>query len=255
MSLEFGGQTPLDGRIETSPVPDIPLAEDERRALSFIASQVKAYYDTAESLGRVVMGGHGWDHVQRITGMAGVLSVMEGHKPFLPMLTTLVMDIGRTSQDPRAQNFKHGELSWEMVSEWVGAISFLTEEEKTLVQNAMEDHSKLNDKVRRSWVAEIVMDADRLDSLGAPAPVRAAATRWKLPLYGSQSKSGVEGQAKTVADDFGVRVLEWADMLWTKSAQKIAEPRVAFLKEFIREYGIEYGYMHNAFESLNLTSE
>lgn len=240
-------------RIEDFDPPKAILSKDEKRILRKAKLWAKKFFIKAEKEGRVVMGGHGFDHTQRVAGMAATLSVMEGYRPFLPVLTSLLFDVGRTGKDPRSHNYLHGKLSAEFANKFLEGLPLFSRKDKTLVKNAMEDHPLLNKDVKRSFVVEIVMDADRLDSLGALGPVRAAATRWKLPLYSDQvNKSEIEKEIKSIHQDFAYRLTKWYDSLWTSSAKKIAEPRIKFLKDFIKEYEKEASFMLKAFKNLKI---
>jgi len=242
----------MEKPIESLSPPRANLSVKQRRVLKKARAWAEQFFIKAEEQG-LVSGGHGFDHNKRTAGMAATLSVLEGHDPFLPVLAALVFDLGRTSNDPRAANWHHGEISREFSNDFLDSLPLLTEQDRVLVKNAIEDHPKLNSNVRRSYVVEIIMDADRLDTLGALGPVRAAAHRWHLPLYATQIEtSSVEGEIKTIYQDFAYRGMEFYDMLWTKSARKIAKPRYKFLKKFVQEFKKEASFMHQAFNNLKI---
>lgn len=240
-------------RLEDQNPPEIVLPNNQRLVLKQTREWAENFFREAEQAERVVMGSHGFDHNQRVAGMAAVLSVKEGYNPFLPIFTALIFDIGRTSTDPRAHNYLHGQLSVEMASDYIDSVSLLNPGEKDLVRNAIEDHPKLNPEVRETPLVKILMDADRLDTIGALAPVRAAATRWRLPLYAEQiGTSPDEKDINTIFQDFAFRVPRWFESLWTPTAKKIAEPRLAYLLTFVEEYQREAGFMLTAYKKLNI---
>ncbi|MBI2600863.1 hypothetical protein HYW42_02820 [Candidatus Daviesbacteria bacterium] len=97
------------------------------------------------------------------------------------------------------------------------------------------------------------MDADRLDSMGALGPVRAAATRWNLPLYTDKKiESAEEKDIKSIFQDFSIRVPKIYNSLWTKSARQIARSRIQFLRVFIKEYEKEAHFMLKSFHDLEI---
>lgn len=201
----------------------------------------------------VFAGGHGFDHTKRVVGMALLLSHLEKRDPFLPVLSSLIFDIGRTSEDPRAQNFRHGEVSRELSTDFIDSIKILSNEDKEIVKNAIEDHPKRNKEVRRTYVSEIVMDADRLDAFGAVGIIRSASFRWKLPIFDEKlSLSTKDAEIKTIYQDFGLRIPEFYDMLWTKSARRIAKPWFGFTKKFTKEFKKQTLFMYKAFGDLKI---
>lgn len=207
------------------------------------------------------IGGHGFDKTMRQVGMAAVIASSEGHPVFLPVLTAMVMDVGRATDDPRSRNFQHGQLSREIIeTELLGLlsifpeVSILTEEDRVLVANAVEDHSKLNTNVRRSYVVEVAMDADRLDCLGALGPLRSASWNHNLPLILPEETetSSTEADLKTLWQDMAYRHMEWVDMLWTNTAREIAIPRVQTYREYLERLQREASFSYGAFEGLGI---
>lgn len=239
-------------RIELNPPPQIVFSDYQQEMLVRADTFAQEFFKIADDEGRVRSGGHGYDHNQRVAGMAGVLAVKEGHDPFLPVFTSLLFDIGRTGTDPRSKSWLHGQLSVEMAADFLNSLP-LPDTHRELVANAMEDHPILNENVRQNFLVKIVQDADRLDTLGALGPVRAAAHRWHLPLFADNiDTSSAEAELTTIYQDFAHRVLEWEKSLWTATAREIARPRTLFLRQFIEEYRTEASFMHQAFRSLGL---
>jgi hypothetical protein len=167
----------------------------------------------------------------------------------------MVMDVGRTRQeDPKSRSYQHGELSREMVTPLLDSLSILTMADKELIGNAIEDHSKLNDRVRRNYVVEIAMDADRLDCLGALGPLRSASGRPNIPLILPEETSRESGDTdiQTMWQDMAVRHMEWVDMLWTETAKAIAAPRVEFYHRYLEELQLEAAFSYKAYGQLGL---
>lgn len=228
------------------------LTSPQRDALRQALTWTKSFFDAVPPGTHI--GGHGFDKVMRCVGMAAYLASCENRPVFLPALTAMVMDVGRTSADPRSRSFEHGSLSREMISPLLNSLDILTGEDKELVANAVEDHPKLNDGVRRNFVVEIAMDADRLDCLGALGPLRAASWRPNLPAIlpeETDTRSG-DTEINTLWQDMAVRHMEWVGVLWTDSAKKVAGPRVAAYQEYLERLKRETDFMYGAFSSLGL---
>lgn len=201
----------------------------------------------------VVIGGHGFDKTMRQAGMSAIVSSRESHPVFLPVLTSMVMDVGRATSDPRSRNYLHGQLSREIIEDTLlGQLDILTAQERILLADAVEDHSKLNEYIRRSYVVEVAMDADRLDCLGALGPLRSASWLYNLPLILPEEvdRTSVDGQLKTMYQDMAVRHMEWVDMLWTPSAKEVARPRVQAYRKYLKELQSEASPAYEAFNHL-----
>lgn len=198
----------------------------------------------------IKMGGHGIDHAERVAGIAVYISVKENHDPFLPVLAALLHDIGRANKDPRALNSLHGQLSKEMSQEFLSRLE-LSEADRKMTEEAIEDHPLLNKKVRESYVVKILMDADRLDGIGAIGPIRAAAMNWRLPIISNKTSISSE-ELNSIYDHFGIRMLEWVDMMWTESGKELASERAVFLKKYNSQLHEELELSEGNFLALEL---
>lgn len=232
---------------------EFDLSELQRDALQKTLIWTKGFFDNVPSGTHI--GGHGFDKTMRQAGMAAVIALGEGYSIFLPVLTAMVMDVGRVTQDPRSTNYQHGLLSREMVeSDLLPSLDSLNQEDRELIGNAVEDHSKLNENVRRNYVVKVVMDADRLDCLGALGPLRSASWRPNIPLIlpDEIETHSVDSQIQTMWQDMSVRHMEWVDMLWTQTAQGIARPRVQAYREYLARLQVETSFSYNAYKQLRL---
>lgn len=232
---------------------------DEQRAIIIRTNEwSKTFFDSAISEQRVVMGGHGFDHNQRVSGMAARLCILEAFEEglFPTVVAALIFDIGRTSSDPRAHNFQHGQLSREMSVDFLRDLQTFNPSQLDIVGNAIEDHPKLNPDVRRVKgypLVEVLMDADRLDAIGALAPMRSGAMRWKMPTYTDRTGTGSQDhEILSVYQDIAVRIPIWIDSIWTLSARSIAQSRQAFLLAYIRQLESEVKPMMADYHSLGL---
>lgn len=216
-----------------------------------ILKKTKKFVEAKYANHRPKVGGHGIDHAKRVVGVAAYLSQKEKQPLFLPVLAAFLHDVGRTSDDPRSLNYLHGQLSMEISQQFLTSLG-LTEMEKSLVENAIEDHTFLNEKVRESFVAKILMDADRLDSLGAMAPVKAASYRWDLPPFSRNTKPAEDGEIDSIFGYFGIRNISWAEMMWTETGKKMSSERVKFLKKYNKQFVKEITFMDDCFNKLKI---
>lgn len=239
-------------RVEIS-IPDFDLSDAQREALHGVVLWTRRYFDSVPEGTHI--GGHGFDKTMRQAGMAAVIASGEGHPVFLPVLTAMVMDVGRATEDPRSRDFQHGKLSREILEvDLFGSLDILTSEDKELVGNAVEDHPKLNEDVRRSYLVEVVMDADRLDFLGTLGPLRAASWRSNIPIILPEETvtSTVDSEIQTMWQDMSCRQMGCFDILWTNTAKEIARPRVQAYREYLKRLQEEASFSYQAFKQLRI---
>lgn len=232
---------------------EFDLTDLQRGILHKTLVWTKNYFDNVPP--DVFIGGHGFDKTMRQAGMAAVIASGEGYSSFLPVLTAMVMDVGRVTKDERSKSYRHGELSREIVeAQLLGSLEILTDDDRVLIGNAIEDHSKLNKYVRSSYVVEVVMDADRLDCLGTLGPFRSASWHHNKPIILPEetNTNSADTAIETMWQDVSVRQMEWVDMLWTATAQEIAYPRVRAYRTFLKRLKEEASFSYNAFRRLGI---
>lgn len=170
-------------------------------------------------------GGHGQSHWDGVTGLSGIISVLEKQDPFLPVLSGILHDIGRTkTDDPRAKTSLHSHVSAEMAEDFLQEC--FTGSVKDLVYNAIHEHSAWNTQLKDpSFVLKTLIDADRLDRIGFSSPIVAAVFDWDMPIIGdTTSKMPLDQQKGNLYHIFAFRYREWYENLYTESAKKIGKP-------------------------------
>lgn len=208
----------------------------ERKLLTRTAKYTNKVFAEALKKRPLAIGGHGVDHWNRVAYIAGNIAAIEG----LPILTAVLAgfqhDVGRVIDDPRAHNKYHGQLSVETITDFFEELKEMGREEKDIIYSAIEDHPFLNSEVRDNYLIKILMDADRVDGMGAIMSVRSSSMHWHLPCYADlRSEVPIEDQGGTIFQSIKWTT-EWYDMMWTKAGRALARPRV----EFMRLYGEEY---------------
>lgn len=221
--------------LEASLPSDIYFTDQQREILSKTSNFTEQIFIDAQKAGPLKVGGHGRDHWNRVAFIAGNMASLEKIDPFLPVLTGLNHDIGRVMSDERAHNKLHGKLSAETIADFIDGLK-IAREQKDITLAAIEDHPFLNHEVRENDVVKLLMDADRIDGMGANMIVRAAAFEWQKPCYADlRSDVPVDKQKGTIFH--GIEwVKEWYDMLWTDSARIMAKPRIVFMDQFKAQY-------------------
>jgi|SRR3989344_2392992 len=238
----------------TEQIEQFNLAKSQREALHKTLIWTKDFFNNVPAEAHI--GGHGFDKTMRQSAIAARLSQREGQPIFLPTLTAMIMDVGRTkSSDLRSRSYQHGILSREMVSPLLDLIDILSKDDRVLVEEAVEDHPKMNENVRRNYVVEIAMDADRLDCLGPLGPLRAATWRPNIPLIlpgETDSRSG-DTDILTIWQDMSIRQMEWVDMLWTKAAKEECKDDVEEYKKYLNWLQIWASRVYSSFDRLEIS--
>lgn len=238
---------------EKRPISNIELSEEQRRSVLLTYSFAKDFFDRAKEEG-VMMGAHGLDHGLRVVGNTLLICQGEGTDPFLPTITALLIDIGRSVDDPRAKNWQHGFVSAELSEPFLEELG-LSEQDKNIVLNALKDHSRRNELVDYpSSVVKAVMDGDRLSTVGPLGPLRAAATRPHLPLIlpESEETSTSDDDITSVFFDVKYRQPEWFGWLWTPTARKMAERKKIFHEYYVQEVEKDVAPAYNACREIGL---
>lgn len=199
------------------------------------------------------MGAHLLDHAVRVIACAALIAEGERLRKFPILMAALLIDLGRNVANPDAKTYKHGKISRELVEPFVKALP-IDGDDQVNILNAIEDHPKLDIYVRHSFVVDVVMDSDKLATLGSLGPMRAAATRPNLPLVavGETSLLSGDDQIKTVLQDIKERQGQWFNMLWTPTAKKMVVSRKIFHDSYIKEVLADVAPMYQAASELGL---
>lgn len=186
--------------------------------------------------------GHDWFHIQRVRRIACMLQAEEGGDIVVIELAALLHNLKEHNyplyKDTKATLAMNAMLD---VLEIEGDL-------RNKVVEAMESAKFKADGTQHSMLIEgkILQDANWLDSLGAIGIARAFASgghfnrvlynparkvRTKLPNKQYQQK-----QATTSLNYLQEKSLRVAQLLNTKTAQRIAQQRVEYLKNFIQQF-------------------
>lgn len=221
--------------------------QSEHRMLLATYGFVRDFLNRARESGSF-MGAHLLDHNMRVIGNTALVADGEGFRMFPPLLASLLIDLGRNTSDPRAKNFRHGEVSMEIAKPFLEKM-WLNENDSRDILYAIRDHSKLNDRVEfPSYIVKTIMDADRLATLGPLSPMRAAATRPDLPLIRPDENDlqSTDDKIKSVYQDVAIRHKEWFDMLWTSTAKRMAISKREFHDDYIEKLLADVSPMYQA---------
>lgn len=180
---------------------------------------------------------HGWEHVLRVYNVAVNIAEREHADVFIVGVATLLHDIGRTrSEDKR----HHAEISVEIAATLLEPYDLAISEYDAIL-HAIAAHSYKHGAKPKTLEAQIVWDADRLDSMGALGIFRWAVTgaRKRIPFsYHPEDPFGKDralDEKKYLLDQFNKKLLKLQDMLMTATGREIARGRTQFMYIYLEE--------------------
>ncbi len=189
-------------------------------------------------------GHHGFDHPLRVRGLAVRIGKEEGADLEIVEAAALLHDIGRAKEDA-GEIGCHAEFGAGEAKKVLEKAGF-PEEKREKVRYCIAVHRASKGMEAETLEAQILQDADRLELLGAIGVGRAfhRAGVLKLETYDPKQPTDVEyvGQVLPVINHLMVKSLKFAkpSSFNTKTAQKIAEKKHGFLKEFIERFVAEW---------------
>ncbi len=190
---------------------------------------------------------HGFDHIERVFRMAEKLAVLEGADLEIVHAAALLHD-SRGSDPNSGERMSHHEAS-ALFAKQVLREEGWPEEKIRAVQHCIRAHRYRGDRENapQTIEAKVLFDADKLDVLGAVGVARTIgyAVQAGQPIFAEPSEQFVETGEKVAGEphssyhEYLFKLSKVKDRLFTESAQKIAEARDAFLREFYEQLKAE----------------
>lgn len=204
----------------------------------FSLEEARALYEETDSA-------HDFDHVLRVTRMAERLARAEGADEDVVRAAALLHDIARHAEDVIAGQGTpapdHAETAAEDARAYLigrGADERFAER----VAEAIRAHRFRGSVQPASLEAQILFDADKLDSIGAIGVARAYAVTGRLnqKLFTEPDPASVATRDdrrpdRSPVDEFHVKLKQLRGRLSTETARQIAEGRHAYMVEFFEE--------------------
>ena len=193
--------------------------------------------DAARALYAAGGGAHDFDHVLRVLALAERIARIEGADLLVVRTAALLHDVAE-SADREAHHITGAQFAREMLAdeqpEFVDAVA-----------HAIEAHRFRHDPEPQTLEAQVLSDADKLDSIGAIGVGRAFAYAGAAaqPLWRGcvgeiaaqlGDGGGTEGllAAYTPSHEFVLKLDRIPERLYTQMAQQIARERQWFMREF-----------------------
>jgi uncharacterized protein len=182
---------------------------------------------------------HGWEHIERVYQLALQIAELEGADTFIVGMAALMHDLGRLSHDHTKH---HAELSVLSATELLAAYP-ITPDIQQAILHAIAAHSFSLGIEPRTLEAQVVRDADRLDSLGAIGIMRWAITGTvrRTPQTRSYHPDDPFAQWHTLddhrylLDHFFTKLLKLSSTMSTQTGRALAQQRTAFMYAYLDE--------------------
>lgn len=192
-------------------------------------------------------GGHDWFHTQRVFNNALHISQTENVNVKVVALAALLHDIADSK-------FHNGDesLGPKMARTFLfknNVDSEIIEHVVAIIENMSFKNSFDKDRSFISKELDVVQDADRLDAIGAIGIARAFnyGGYKNRTLYDPQitpnlnmSKEEYKSSKTPTVNHFYEKLLLLKDQMKTDSARKIAEKRHLFMKDYLKQFFLEW---------------
>ena len=190
--------------------------------------------DEAESYFENSCPSHDWSHVERVHNLAVYIGKNENADLFIIRLAALLHDVGRQKEEENPDKFDHAEISAEIAKE-IMKKNNLDEETINKVLHCILSHRFRKDNKPETKEAQVLFDADKLDSIGAIGIARAYcwAGNKKLKIYSDKDYLGTGYEKEhSPMTEFAYKLNNVKEKLLTESAKKIANERHNFMSDF-----------------------
>ena len=163
-------------------------------------------------------GSHGWDHVERVYDLCWFIAEKEGGDLETLKIASLLHDIARDGE--RGDHAKNSAKEAERILRALG----IQRTKISKIVDAIKTHRFKGKSKPRTLEAKILADADKLDAMGAVGIYRAAA-------FGAE----IQRPIQSTIDHFNEKLLKLKDMMYTKTARRLAERRHKFMLAYLKQ--------------------
>lgn len=196
-----------------------------------IKEEAETFFDTSR-------GSHGWDHVIRVYNLAVHIGKSEKADLDVIKVSALLHDIAREEQDKARGEFCHAVEGAKMAEELLKKYD-LSQDFIKKVSHVIAAHRFRKDITPETLEAEILRDADKLDSIGAVGIGRAFMFAGEIGsrLHNPEIKGkAIKDVSYTVDDtayqEYLYKLVKIKDLMHTLEGKRIAEDRHNFMKVF-----------------------
>jgi len=199
--------------------------------------EAHTYYHNAESA-------HDFDHVLRVYTLAERIAQAEGANLDIVRAAALLHDISRADEDNHNAG-DHAQLAAERAKK-ILLDRGIGENQADAVAHAIAAHRFRGATSPQTLEAQVLFDADKLDSIGAIGVARAYAVSGALnqKLWSKVSPDTMATRDQHNSDhsayaEFVVKLSRVRERIHTNTAKQIAEERHTFMQDFFERLGKE----------------
>lgn len=191
--------------------------------------ETRAYYHGSESA-------HDFDHVLRVLALAEKIARAEEADVDIVRAAALLHDIARADEDTTGGD--HAQMAAERARAILLARGIVPEKIDAIA-HAIKAHRFRTNAPPQTIEAQVLFDADKLDSIGAIGVARAYQVSGALNqrLWSAVSPDALATRQQRNSDhsayaEFIVKLSKVRERLFTATARKLAEDRHAYMAEF-----------------------
>lgn len=191
-------------------------------------------------------GSHGPDHSERVYFMALAIGRELNARLDILAAAALLHDIGRRQETKSKGDICHAQKSADMADSILKKLGFAIEDIEA-IQHCIKTHRFRGEEKPVSLEAQILFDADKLDSIGAVGIGRAFLFAGQIgaKLHDAEidhSKTMAYSNEDTAYREFQVKMSRVRDQMLTAPGKRLAQQRHRFMEIFFDELNSEiYG--------------
>ncbi len=181
-------------------------------------------------------GSHDWSHTERVYNLCMHIGKKENADLDILALAAFLHDIGRGEQDRTNGKVCHAAQGALLARELLDRYNL---DEKTIekIIHCIESHRFRSSTVPRTLEAQVLYDADKLDSIGAIGIGRAFLFAGEVGAYVHNRNAEIEETQPYTKEDtayreFAVKLQGVKDTMQTEEGKKLALERHRFMEEF-----------------------
>ncbi len=190
-------------------------------------------------------GCHGPDHSARVHRTALFIGRQLGARLDVLSAAALLHDIGRRHETETRGGICHADKGADLAQEILAELAFPAETIELIVQ-CIATHRYRDAKRPQSLEAEILFDADKLDSVGAIGIGRAFLFAGQVGAKLHNENSDIRNTDSYSVEDtayreFKVKLCKVKDRMLTSEGKRLAKERHAFMEVFFERLEREIG--------------
>lgn len=211
---------------------------NKKQIVSEIEKEAKTFFKNAS-------GCHDWSHVERVRKVALHIGKAEKADLFVLEIAALLHDIGRRDEMKSKGLFCHAEKGAQHARKTLSNYAISSEAQENIILSILAHRNRTANKPE-SLEAQILYDADKLDSIGAVGIARDflfAGGAGSHCLYtGNEKELARSGKdySYTKEDsailEYEINLKHIAKRMLTKTGKEIARDRQKFMEEFFDRF-------------------